>query len=156
VGSIGGGGSTGEVPGDGQRRDSGGGAAAARVPAQYKVELSHACTWELRWGQGKSFELSVDYGHERRRELTGRRQWRAVANGGDVQARARRRRGFIGRAVCRGGFVRPSSSTGAMVWARGGGVVGASSANGGLGMRTPARASTQRGTGLCPGACHTP
>jgi hypothetical protein len=45
------------------------------------AELGHVWVWELEWRLGKSFERSVGHGLEQRRELTGRRQWREVADG---------------------------------------------------------------------------
>jgi hypothetical protein len=115
-------GSVGTASGDGRWRDSGGTAASARIPAKCGVELGHTCVWELRWGLGRMFELSVGHGHERSTVLTGRRQWWAVATCRRTQEEGGW--GFIGRPACRGGFARPSSSTGATVGAKGGGVVG--------------------------------
>jgi hypothetical protein len=91
VGSIGVGGSAGEVPGDGRWRGSGGASVAAQISAKCGVELGLVWVWELEWRLGWSFELSVDHGHKRRRELTGRQQWRVVTECGDVRARTRRR-----------------------------------------------------------------
>jgi hypothetical protein len=98
----------------------------------------------------------VDHEHERRMVLTGRWKWRAVADGGDVRAHARWRVGFIVGAARRSGFSWPSSSTEATVWAKGGGVVAGSLADGGLGVRAQARANASRGTSLWPGGVSRP
>jgi hypothetical protein len=64
----------------------------------------------------------VGYGRQRRKVFA------SGGNGGRWRtgglARGRKGWGFIGRAARRGGFARPSSSTGATVWAKGGGVMG--------------------------------
>jgi hypothetical protein len=86
VGSIGVGGSAGEVPGDGRWRGSGGASVAARIPAKCGAKLGLVWMWELEWRLGRSIELSVDHRHKRRRDLTGKQQWRAVAECGDVRA----------------------------------------------------------------------
>jgi hypothetical protein len=102
IGAVGG---VGAGSGDDRQRDSGGTAAAARIPAQWGGKLGHVCAGELRWGLGKSLELLVVHGHKRREKLTG------GANGGRWQtgySRARAR-GFIGQAAHRGGFARASS-----------------------------------------------